>query len=109
MINFRVSFIRGEWKFFPALFFKLEKISPDFGRKCLDCVYLWVESFIQNVVLKVSWRKISKFFPVRAFFLVLYNVYYGIIIPRNLPCPEKFLATALNVGKSNFIKFVTEL
>ena len=36
-----------------------------------NCVHLWVESIIQNVVLRVSIRKSSKFFPCETFFVVL--------------------------------------
>ena len=44
------------------------KKKTDFGEKDLNCVHPWGESFIQNVVLRVSRRKTSKNFLCRAFF-----------------------------------------
>ena len=49
---------------------KIEKRCPDFGKKCPNCVHPWVESSIQNVVLRASRGKSSKTFPCGAFFLV---------------------------------------
>ena len=46
----------------PCLFLKIEKKNPDFGRKDPDCVHLQVKFAIQNVVLRVSRRKSSKYF-----------------------------------------------
>ena len=43
---------------------------PDFGKKGSSCVHPWVESSIQNVVLRVSRRKSSKTIPCGAFFCV---------------------------------------
>ena len=40
----------------------------DFGKKDPDCLLLWVNYSIQNVVLKVSSRKMSKMFPCGASF-----------------------------------------
>ena len=37
------------------------KKCPDFGKKGPDYVHLWVKFSIQNVVLRASRRKISKF------------------------------------------------
>ena len=52
----------------PLPFFENRKKCPDFGKKSPNCVYSRVESFIQNVVLKVSRRKSSKIFPCRFVF-----------------------------------------
>ena len=46
----------------PCLFLKIEKKNPDFGGKDPDCVHLQVKFAIQNVVLRVSRRKSSKYF-----------------------------------------------
>ena len=51
----------------PLPFFENRKKCPDFGRKGPNCVHPWVESSIQNVVLRVSRRKSSKMFPCGAF------------------------------------------
>ena len=53
----------------PYPFLKIEKKSRDFRKKGPNCVHPWVESSIQNVVLRVSRRKSSKIFPCWAFFL----------------------------------------
>ena len=51
-------------------FFENRKNGPDFGTKGPNCVHSWVESSIQNLVLRVSRRKSSKIFPCGAFFCV---------------------------------------
>ena len=55
----------------PFSLFQNWKKCLDFGKKDPNCVHLWVESIIQNVVLRVSSRKSSRFFPCETFFLVL--------------------------------------
>ena len=63
----------------PTLFWKTKKC-PIFEKKRSDCVHLWVEFFIRNVVLIVRfWR----------------NVYRSALVPWNLPCLEKLLALRL--------------
>ena len=42
--------------------FENGKKCPDFGKKGLDCVHLWVEFSIQNVVLRLSKGKFSRKF-----------------------------------------------
>ena len=54
----------------PLPFFENRKKCPDFGKKGPNCVHPWVESSIQNVVLRVSRRKSSKILPCEAFFCV---------------------------------------
>ena len=54
----------------PCPFLKIEKKCPDIGKKGPNCVHLWVESSIQNVVLRVSRGKSSKTFPCGAALLV---------------------------------------
>ena len=66
----------------PLPLFENRRKFPDFGKKGSNCVHPWVESSIQNVVLRVSRRKNSK-------------VYRSALIPKNLPCPEKYLVTRL--------------
>ena len=51
----------------PLPFFENQKKCPDFGKKGPNCVHPWVESSIQNVVLRVSRRKSSTIFPWGAF------------------------------------------
>ena len=54
----------------PLLFLENQKKCPDFGKKSPNCVHSWVESSIQNVVLRVSSRKSSKIFLCGVFFCV---------------------------------------
>ena len=53
---------RGEGRDLPSTFLKIKKCS-DFGKKAL----------IQSVVLKVSWRKTLKCFPVKPSFLAFWT------------------------------------
>ena len=50
-------------------FFEYRKKLSDFGKKAL-IVHLLVKFSLQNVVLRISWRKTRKCFNVRPFFLV---------------------------------------
>ena len=54
-------------------FLKIEKKCPDFGKKGLDCVYLWVKFSTQNVVLRVSKKKNSKVFSCAASFSCVFD------------------------------------
>ena len=56
----------------PALF-ENQKTCPDFGKKGPGCVHLWVKFSIQNVVLRISRRKISKMFPCGASFSCIFD------------------------------------
>ena len=76
----------------PLSFFKNQKKCPDFGKKGPNCVYTWVESFIQNVVLRVSSGKSSNIFPMKPFSFVFDNT---TLTPQNLPCPKKYLVARL--------------
>ena len=49
---------------------EVQKKCPDFGKKGLDCIRLWVKFSIRNVVLGASKRKKSKMFLYKAFFIV---------------------------------------
>ena len=56
----------------PALFWKSKKVLW-FCRKGPDCIHLCVKFSIQNVVLRVSRRKNSKFFSCGAFFSCVFD------------------------------------
>ena len=58
---------------FPCPFLKIEKKCADFGNKGPYCLHLRVESFIQNVVLRVSRRKSSKIFPCGTVFSFIFD------------------------------------
>ena len=81
----------------PCLFFfENRKKCPDFGKKGPDCVHPWVKFYIQNVVLRVSRKKSLQLFPAGPFFLdFLTKCLSKCLIPRNLPCPKKFLVARL--------------
>ena len=53
-------------------------------KKSPDCIHLWVNFFIRNVVLTVSWRKTRR------------NVYWSALVSRNLLCLEKFVVALLH-------------
>ena len=69
------------------------------GRPRLFSFNFWVKFFIQNVVLKVARRKISKFFACSTLFSCVFDesVYRSALIPQNLPCFEKLLVAHLNI------------
>ena len=96
---------RGEIS--PTLFENRRKWS-DFGKKDLDCVHLWVNFSVQNVVLRVSSWKNSKMFPRGAPFSCVFdewNVYQSALVPQTFfPCPEKFLVAHLLSGIVLFVK-----
>ena len=71
MTNAGVPLGGGEGRRPSLPFFENRKKCPDLGKKSPNCVHPWVESFIQNVVLRVSTKKKTpKFFPAGSFFLV---------------------------------------
>ena len=80
----------------PLPFFENRKKCPDFGKKDPNCVHPWVESPIQNVVLRVSRRKSSRKFPCGTFFLVhLTKGFWKCPNSINFSSPEKFLVARL--------------
>ena len=50
---------------------EVQKKCPDFGKKGLDCIHLWVKFSIPNVVLGASKRKNPKCFSTGRFLLFL--------------------------------------
>ena len=68
---------------------EVQKKCPDFGKKGLDCIHLWVKFSIPNVVLGASKRKKSKMFLYRAFFIVFDEMPY--LVPKNLPYSQEML------------------
>ena len=67
--NFSVSFcaqLRGRERGLPCLFFKNRKTCP-------DCAHLWIKFPIQNAVLRVFRRKISKSFPFGVIFCAFFT------------------------------------
>ena len=81
----------------PCPILKIEKIVSWFCKEYPDCVHFWVKCSILNVVLRVSRRKNFQIFPCGTFFFWCFyqNVYESTLIPRDLPCPEVFLAARL--------------
>ena len=65
--NFRkklLGSVRKIGKVSPALFWKIEKSCPDFGKNARICDHLWVKILSKDAALGVSRRKKSyKFFP----------------------------------------------
>ena len=58
-------------------------------KKYLDCVSLWVNCVIWNVVIKIRGKKGSKFACCK------WNVHRCVLFLKNLPCPEKRLVERL--------------
>ena len=59
---------------------------PDLGKKGPNCVHHWIESSIQNIVLRVSRIKAPTFSPVESFFFCFsffVCVYRSVLIPQN--------------------------
>ena len=77
----------------PQPFFENQKKALILEKKGPNCVHSWVESSIQNVVLRVSWRKSYKILPCRAFFLVFLTK--GLLKCPNFTSPESFLVARL--------------
>ena len=103
-VPFRLSFCvpvgiqratRGEGEVSPALFWKLKKSVLIFGKKGLVSVHLCVEYSIQNVVLRVSRRKIPKF-SLRAHFFRVFLAEFLSKYPNSVkhPLPWKFSGNA---------------
>ena len=90
----------GEEKLPPLLFFENRKQCPDFGRKGTDCIQLWIKFPTQNVILRVSRRKISKMFPNGASFSCVFEEMFikcpSSTYPSLLPCSENFLVGHLH-------------
>ena len=57
----------------PLPFIENRKKCPDFRKKGPNCVHPWLESSIQNVVLRVPKRKTSEIFPCKAFFSCVFD------------------------------------
>ena len=71
----------------PALFENQNKC-PDLGKKDPDCGYLWVKCSIQNVVLRVSWKKNSKMFPYEVpFSCIVDKMFIEVAYFHNSPSP----------------------
>ena len=67
----------GEEERLPLPFLKIEKGErcPDFGKNSPDCFGLWVKFFVQNVVLRVSRKKISKMFRSGSSFSCVFDMF----------------------------------
>ena len=86
---------RGEGRGLPCPFLKIERSALILEKKTLT-VHPWVESPIQNVVLRVSRRKSSRKFPCGTFFLVhLTKGFWKCPNSINFSSPEKFLVARL--------------
>ena len=94
----------------PCPFSKIGKKCLNFGKNALIKVICWLFFSFKMQFLRVSRRKNRIFFPAGPFFLVLCMIFYeSALIPRKLPCPEKFPVTRLNsrdymYSRKNFIK-----
>ena len=66
----------------PLSFFENWKKCHDFGKKSPNCVYSWVQSSIQNVVLRVSRRKSSKILPCGR------DHFFVFLVKSLLKCPN---------------------
>ena len=106
MFNFRRPTRGWDGRGLPCPFLKYKEKCPDFlGKKAL-IRFIHGLDFSFKMLFKVYLGKKSpKFFPVGPFFLVLQlNVYRNVLILRNLPCPEKFLVTRLNLRPVTRVK-----
>ena len=63
----------GRWGVLSCLFWKSKKVPWFFWKKGLDSFHFWIKYSIENVFLRVSWRKNSKIFPAGPFFVFLTN------------------------------------
>ena len=75
----------------------------DFGKKDIDCVNHWVKFSIQNLVLRVSWRKNFKIFLCGAFrtgglFKTLWNVDQAYWRPCHRTLSSNFQAYSESYG-----------
>ena len=65
-------------------------------KKGPNFVHPWVESSIQNTILRGCRKKCSKIFPWGAFLVCFWRkVYWSALILQNFPCPETFLVAHL--------------
>ena len=81
---------------FPLSLLKDHKKCLDFGKIDPDSVHLLVKFSIQNVILKVSRRKNSKFSPVEPFSLKLFTIFLLKYSSSQKPSlPWKFLIALL--------------
>ena len=78
----------GQRRGFSYPFWK-SKRCPNLRKKRPDCFNVWVKFSIENIVLKVSRRKMFKIFLCGAFFVVFltcfWNIYWSAIVPQPLP------------------------
>ena len=76
----------------------LQKNCPDFGKVCHVCVHLYGLNYHSKCSFKSileKWHQNLHLWGL-SFVCRTWNVYQGVPIPRNLPCPEKFLVARLN-------------
>ena len=86
----------GEGGRSPLPFFKNWKSALILGKKCPDCVHLGFNFSFWMWFQEFPEEKRTYFFPVGfSFMWCRSNVYRRALIPRRLPCPEKFLVTRL--------------
>ena len=80
-------------------FFKNWKKVPQFSEKNILIVVIYGINFSFKIqFLEVSRRNNWEFLPMVAFFLVPYMIpYQSALIPRKLPCPEKFQIARLRI------------
>ena len=78
---------------------------PYFGKMCPVCVHAWVKILIQNVILRASWRKKTKFFPCGAFILcVTHETFIEVpSIQETSPAPKNSWLRAWDVSLSQNI------
>ena len=99
----------GRWEVFPALFLILKEIALILRRKFSDFLHLWVKISFKMLFLGMSRRKNPNIFLMGDFSFICCrrNVYRSVLIPKNLPCPEKFLAASLiNYSKITYLIFI---
>ena len=67
----------GEGGGLPYTFLEIEKSALILEKRTCNFVHPWLESSIQNVILRVSRRKSSKIFRCRAFFTCVFDKYWS--------------------------------
>ena len=103
--QFRPATSGGKRGRYPLHFFENRKKVPWF---CKKVPWFWKnvswcasigQILIKNAVLRASSRKKDQNSTLRALSFVCHtwNVYQNALIPRNLPCPEKFLVAWLQL------------
>ena len=73
--------------------FENQKKCPEFGKKDPDCIHHWVKFFIQDIVLRVFWRKKLKIFHCGAFLCFWRNVYQSALVPQTPALKNFWLCT----------------